>query len=286
MKILATTDLTDEQKQAIQQLLVKVHQLDESHRDPYLSNKFNNFLDMPCFFLTYEKDKLTGFTMIYADGTIDEPVEVYVNVLPEKRRQSIATNMLQHVQMTLDQFGYNQIEYVTEMSFLQKHPDFLTNLHLKVTHKEHQLRATKVLEVPTNPHLNVRELQQTDLKQVIQYQAQAFEVSIEESEKYISESYNDLQTLTYVLENHSGVIGYCAVDNGTEYYIFGLVIDDDYRNQGYGAFFVKQIMTILDRKQQKPFVLGVDDDNVAARHLYANTGFNEETEIDYLIESQ
>lgn len=45
-------------------------------------------------------------------------------------------------------------------------------------------------------------------------------------------------------------------------------------------------MSLLKQKQEKPFVLGVDDDNVAARHLYANTGFNEETEIDYLIEVQ
>lgn len=286
MNILATTKLTDEQKQAIQHLLNNVHQSDQSHRDPYLSNQFNNFPDMPCFFLNYEEDELTGFTMIYADGSIDEPVEVYINVLPNKRRQGIATNMLRYVKTTLNQFNYDHIEFVTETSFLQKNPDFLTNSHLKITHKEHQLRATKILRATSNSLLNVRKLQQKDIKQVIQSQAQAFEVTLEESEKYISESYKDPHTLNYILENKFGVIGYCAIDNGTEYYIFGLVVDCAYRNQGYGAFFIKQVMSLLKQKQEKPFVLGVDDDNVAARHLYANTGFNEETEIDYLIEVQ
>ena len=68
---------------------------------------------MPCFFLNYEEDELTGFTMIYADGSIDEPVEVYINVLPGKRRQSIATNMLPYVKTTLTEFNYDRIEYVT-----------------------------------------------------------------------------------------------------------------------------------------------------------------------------
>lgn len=281
MKILETTNLTDVQKQEIKQLLKKVHQEDQSYRDPYLSNQFNNFPEMPCFFLSYEEGVLIGFIMIYADGTVEEPVEVYINVLPAKRLQGIASSMLKHVHKTLKKFGYKDIEYVTEKNFLQKNPDFLNVTRLKLVHKEHQLRANEVPNVAQNQELIVKPLQEKDIKQVIPFEAKAFEVTSDESEKYISESYNDSHTLTYVLKHGSNLIGYCAIDNGTEYYIFDLVISQSYRTHGYGTFFVKKIMSVLDNKQHKPFVLGVDDDNLAARHLYANAGFIEETEIEY-----
>lgn len=281
MKILETTNLTDVQKQEIKQLLKKVHQEDQSYRDPYLSNQFNNFSEMPCFFLSYEEGVLIGFIMIYADGTVEEPVEVYINVLPAKRLQGIASSMLNHVHKTLKKFRYKDIEYVTEKNFLQKNPDFLNVTRLKLVHKEHQLRANEVPNVAQNQELVVRPLQEKDIKQVIPFEAKAFEVTSDESEKYISESYNDSHTLTYVLKHGSNLIGYCAIDNGTEYYIFDLVISQSYRTHGYGTFFVKKIMSVLDNKQHKPFVLGVDDDNLAARHLYANAGFIEETEIEY-----
>lgn len=285
MEILETTSLTDKQKQGIKQLLLKIHQEDQSHRDPYLSNQFNNFPEMPCFFLSYEKGVLIGFTMIYADGTTEEPVEIYINVLPAKRRQGIASSMLKRVHKTLNKFGYKNIEYVTEKIFLQKNPNFLNVNRLKLLHKEYQLRANEVPHVAQDQEFTVKPLQETDIKKIIPFEAKAFEVTPNESEKYISESYNDPNTLTYVLKHGYSLIGYCAIDNGIEYYIFDLVIDQRYRAHGYGTFFVKQIMSVLDNKQHKPFILGVDDDNLAARHLYANAGFIEETEIDYLIGS-
>lgn len=284
MIILQTTTLTEEQKFEVKQLLDKIQQVDESHRDPYLSNQFNKYPDMPCFFLRYENNILVGFAMIYADGATDEPVEIYMNILPEKRRTGIMTHMLLLIKSTLNQFGYKHIEYVTEANFLQKNLDFLGNLQLKIAHKEYQLRAQKPIKTPYIVDCIIRELQQEDIEQVSQFQAEAFEISIEESKKYISESYNDPDTLTYVLQKDADTIGYCAIDNNSEYYIFGLVIDYDYRNHGYGAYFIKQLMMILDHIEHKPFVLGVDDNNVAARSLYAKIGFIEETEIDYLVE--
>ncbi|GBG93556.1 acetyltransferase [Ligilactobacillus salitolerans] len=279
--------LTAKQQSEVIRLLTAIHQADQSFRDPYLSNQFNYFPDMPTFILAYEKSMLIGFTMLYADGEVNEPIDLYLNVLPKFRNQGIATLMLEHAQQILSSFGYHKIEYVSEKSFLQRNPNFLAKTALTIGESEYQMRCLAMprdtQKLKTDVDLNVRKMQASDADRLIALQSEAFAIPEDESKTYIDESFNDVSTLTFVLEYKSEVIGYCAIDNGQDYYFFGLVVDAKFRNHGYGTFFIKTIMQILELQQHKAFVLGVEKDNLAALHAYKNAGFYVETEIVYLV---
>lgn len=45
---------------------------------------------------------------------------------------------------------------------------------------------------------------------------------------------NGIQNFVLVMENQ--VVGYCAADVGTEYYFFGLCINEEFRAQGFTTF--------------------------------------------------
>ncbi|MDF7638713.1 hypothetical protein PT285_04785 [Lactobacillus sp. ESL0791] len=85
--ITATANLTNIQKTEVNELMEKIHQHDGTCKDPYLSNQYSYFPEMPIFISAYESGALVGFVMIYADEKPNEEVDLYVEVLPEKRRQ-------------------------------------------------------------------------------------------------------------------------------------------------------------------------------------------------------
>lgn len=290
MKLTETVSLTPQQKAAVMKLLVAAHQTDHTFRDPYLSNQFNHFPAMPTFLLVHENELLVGFTMLYADRTTDEPAELYLDVLPSSRRQGVAQLMLERASQILSSYGYHEFHYVSEVSFLRQNPDFLAKTHLKISESEYQMRAITVPQekpVPdANSNLVVREMKHTDIPALIALQSEAFSVPPAESKTYVEESFADSATLTFVLENQQQIIGYCAIDNGQDYYFFGLVIAKKHRGHGYGTFFVQTIMQLLNQQQSKDFVLGVDKDNPAAIHVYQKNGFEIETEIVLLEKEQ
>lgn len=287
MNIIEEISLSNQQKREITQLLSEIHQTDETFRDPYLSNQFNYFAKMPAFLLVYEQEWLIGFTMLYADGTVDEPAELYINVRPKYRKKGLATLMLHRARAILSSYGYQKITYVSEKKFLQKNPEFLQKNGLTVKESEYQMRALDISQKNSkelaNSTLVIREMQKEDIDALILLQIEAFATSKEESKKYVTESYKDPSTLTFVLEYEEQVIGYSAVDNGQEYYFFGLSIASAYQNHGYGTFLVQTMMEILWQQQTKNFVLGVEKENLPAIHVYQNAGFHIETEIVYLV---
>lgn len=290
MIILETTFLTAEQKKDIEAFLTIVQQNDHSFKKPYLSNQFNTFSDMPCFFLSYEENQLLGLATIYADGTTEDPVEISLYVLPEKRQQGLATAIFRRVDTTLKKFGYPHREYVTENFFWEKHPAFFKNHHLSPIRSEYQLRAQAPLftksTLHAKPRVSLRKMQQKDSDVVIRLQSEAFATPKSESTKYVTESYQDPAILAFVLEHENQVIGYCAVDTSADYYLFGLAVFSDYQKQGYGSFLVQAMMAELHAQQPKHFVLGVTADNLGALRVYQQAGFKIETEIIYLRKNE
>ncbi len=66
------------------------------------------------------------------------------------------------------------------------------------------------------------------------------------------------------------------------YYIFGLFIAEKYQNRGLGTYFIKWVMKILLESDPKAFVIGVDESNKIAHHLYLKVGFKDQTKVVYL----
>lgn len=285
MEIVKTTKLSQQQIDDVQQLLKTVHHNDQTYRSPYLSNQYNRFPEMPTFVLLYVDHVLSGFSMLYADGELDEIVELYLNVLPQSRRNGYGTILRHESEAILHQYGYQKFQYITEMNFLKSNPTFLEHVGLIAeTDHEYQMRwQHSQYDLANRTEVKLQRLQQKDIVSISAMNAAAFKMNVEEATRTITTAFHDDATECFVLKTLTDEnIGYCAVDNGTEYYLYNLFIKPDYRNQGYATYLVDLIVGELSKQRQKDFVIGVDQTNIPAVKAYTKAGFKIETEVVYL----
>lgn len=285
MEIVKTTKLSQQQIDDVQQLLKTVHHADQTYRSPYLSSQYNYLSEMPAFVLLYANHVLSGFSMLYADGELDEIVELYLNVLPQSRRNGYGTTLRLESEAILHQFGYQKFQYITEMNFLKSNPTFPEHVGLTAeTDHEYQMRwQHPQYDLANRAAVKFQRLQQADIENIGELNALAFEMNIEEATRAITTAFHDDGTVCFVLKTlNDEDIGYCAVDNGTEYYLYNLFIKHEYRNQGYATYLVDLIVRELSKQIQKDFVIGVDQTNIPAVKAYTKAGFKIETEVVYL----
>ena len=280
MIIVEKVNLNEKEQRQANELTEKVKKADKTYSDFYLSNQFNYFQDMPTFILAYDENKLVGLTMLYADEEPEEEVEVNLEVDPEFRRQGIATGMFEHAKRIMVQYGYHKWEFVTEKVFLEKNPSFLKNMSLKVVPEDsdYYMRTVEAVMIEKTDKLNqvlaVKPLTMSYVDQVAKAHSNAFGDAIATSTKYIKNSLLDKDTKSFILLKRNEVVGYCAVDQGeNEDYFFGLFIDKPFRGQGFGTFFIKKMMAILQKEGSRVFTLNVEISNKAAIHIYEKAGF-------------
>lgn len=280
MIIVEKVNLNEKEQRQANELTEKVKKADKTYSDFYLSNQFNYFQDMPTFILAYDENKLVGLTMLYADEEPEEEVEVNLEVDPEFRRQGIATGMFEHAKRIMVQYGYHKWEFVTEKVFLEKNPDFLKNCNLTVVKEDsdYYMRTAEPALIEKTDKLKqflvVKPLTINYVDQVAAAHSNAFGDAIATSTKYIKNSLLDKDTKSFILLKRNEVVGYCAVDQGeNEDYFFGLFIDKPFRGQGFGTFFIKKMMAILQKEGSRVFTLNVEISNKAAIHIYEKAGF-------------
>ena len=289
MIIVEKVNLNEKEQRQANELTERVQKADKTYSDFYLSNQFNYFQDMPTFILAYDGNKLVGLTMLYADEGPEEEVEVNLEVDPEFRRQGIATRMFEHAKRIMVQYGYHKWEFVTEKVFLEKNPSFLKNMSLKVVPEDsdYYMRTVEPVMIEKTDKLNqvlaVKPLTMSYVDQVAKAHSNAFGDAIATSTKYIKNSLLDKDTKSFILLKGNEVLGYCAVDHGeNEDYFFGLFIDKPFRGKGFGTFFIKKMMVILQKEGSKVFALNADVDNKEAIHIYEKAGFKILSETLYL----
>lgn len=278
--ITATPNLSSSQHQQADKLIQQVQAHDHTQRDPYLSNQFNVFSDMPAFFLASQQHELVGLLTLYADEDPSGVVDVTLNVLPKYRRQAVARQLWQAAKQTLRQYGYQQVEFMTEQIFLEQVPALLQEMQLTQDPvHEFQMIAPLHHVAQQEPCLQVHPLRAADIEALVPVYCEAFDTSPDEARRYLTVSYAARDKVTYVGEISGQLIGYCAIDTGSYNYLFGLFIASAYRQQGLGARFLDQVMAQV---ADKPLKLGVESDNPIARRLYQKLGFTDETQVWYV----
>lgn len=270
-----------------QKLIEKVHQFDQTYSDPYLSNTYNYFAQMPTFVLAYVGQELVGLVMLYADEKPNEMVDIYVLVDPDFRRQKIASKMIIAAKKILNKYGYTNFCFPCEKNFLNRNPYFLTKTRLNlIADTEYNMATTQPIKIKQTDQLNqvlkVVSLKKQDVKQVAQLYSKAFSESISVSVKYIVQSLANEQIKSFILLFHDEIVGYCTVDRGKVDYLFGLFIADNWQKQGFGSYFIKKIMALLQAQGSQKFVLDVDIDNNCAIQAYKNAGFKIRSKNIYL----
>ncbi|MBF6979279.1 GNAT family N-acetyltransferase [Aerococcaceae bacterium zg-BR22] len=291
MKIEQFNQLTPEQGCRIRALETRVHAQDGTHRQVYLSNQFNLDTTMPYVFLAVTDEQLIGFAVIYAD---DEAVaEISLLVHPDYRQRGVATALIAAVKSVCSQYQLSKLIFNTEKQFIQTNPEWIKKYYLDDESVNEYLmewdeEAAKKLDTLTPPLVQVSIATLDDCDAMAQGLAQAFDSTQAMEQRYVMESINDEQTLQYVIKNQQQqIVGVCAVDCRIQnvFYLFALCIFPSYQRKGYGFAAVQQIITDLQRIDSKAKIqLAVEVDNVAAIHLYEQSGFQYIAELVAIVE--
>ena len=105
-------------------------------------------------------------------------------------------------------------------------------------------------------------------------------------EKRLKELSNK-ETDTYVIEVNDKIIGevsvnYVSHDLETEtipdkrVYFQAYRVDKNYQGKGLGQQLIQYVLDDLERKGYTEFTIGVEEDNLKAKHIYSKFGFTEE----------
>ncbi|HFI0079798.1 TPA: GNAT family N-acetyltransferase [Streptococcus suis] len=280
--IIATNVLNPKQLSAAKTLISTVQSHDGTYRDPYLSNMLNFDPEMPAFFLAYQGEQLVGLLTVYAD---DEDVELAILVHPDYRRQGLARKLYANYQAETAKYPIASVTFQTERVFLDKHPDLATAWDLvEDTDTETWLGRERVpYQISQQAELVVSLAKPQHADDIARFQTQVFDSDYEVALRYAREAIADANSLLYLLEHNGAVIGSCTVDISTDdNYLYGLAIASDQQQKGYGTYLVKAVINDLITKNDKPFQIAVEDDNLIAKRLYENIGFTKQTQVIYL----
>ena len=283
--IQARNKLSQEELSEAKKLINCCQAYDGTYRDPYLSNMLNFNPDMPAFFLYYEKGELVGLLTVYAD---DQDVEVAILVHPNHRRQGIARALYRSFQKETASYPIESVTFQTERVFLERHPDFVNNWGL-VEDEETETwlgKDRRPYPLATVSNLDVLLADRSYQDQISQLKFQAFSEEHESKEvvdRYVAKALKDPESRLYILLKNGQVIGTCTVDlSSNTNYLYGLVIAELERGQGYGSYLAKSLVNKLIEQNDKEFQIAVEDSNVGAKRLYEKIGFVKQTQVVYL----
>ena len=283
--IRATNQLTEKERKAAKALIASCQAYDRTYREPYLSNMLNFDPNMPAFFLYYQKGELLGLLTVYADN---EDVELSILVHPNHRRQGIARALFKSFEEETLSYPIQSVTFQTERIFLDCHSNLASHWGLIEDEETETWLGRDRTPYALDSRSDVKALLAAPsyLEEIAQLHHQAFseaEESFEESCRYISEALKDTNSLLYILLKEGQVIGVCTVDlSGNSNYLYGLAVAEAYRGKGYGSYLAKSVVNQLIERNDKPFQIEVEDDNVGAKRLYEKIGFVKQTQVVYL----
>lgn len=283
--IRATNQLTEKERKAAKALIASCQAYDQTFREPYLSNMLNFDPNMPAFFLYYQEGELLGLLTVYAD---DEDVEVSILVDPSHRRQGVGRAMYRSFEKEMVAYPIRSVTFQTERVFLDRHPDLAS--HWGVVEDEETEtwlgRDKTPYALDSRSDVKVLLADPAYVEEIAQLHHQAFsdpEETLDVSRRYITEALKDSDGLLYILLTEDQVIGVCTVDlSGNSNYLYGLAVAEAYRGKGYGSYLAKSVVNQLIERNDKPFQIAVEDDNVGAKRLYEKIGFVKQTQVVYL----
>ena len=283
--IRATNQLTEKERKAAKALIASCQAYDQTYREPYLSNMLNFDPKMPAFFLYYQEGELLGLLTVYADN---EDVELSILVHPNHRRWGIARALFKSFEEETVSYPIQSVTFQTERVFLDRHPNLASHWAL-IEDEETETwlgRDRSPYALDSRSDVKVLLAAPSYLEEITQLHHQAFsdaDETLEESRRYIAEGLKDLDSLLYILLKEGQVIGVCTVDlSGNNNYLYGLAVAEAYRGKGYGSYLAKSVVNQLIERNDKPFQIAVEDDNVGAKRLYEKIGFVKQTQVVYL----
>lgn len=282
MEIQIYSQPSQEIKDQLFELVQSCHVTDGTYRLPYLDNAYNFDVDMPAFFLANLDHQTVGFLSVYADEPSKAEVSVYV--LPDYRRQGIASALLQEFFKIAEKYDLSQIEYISEVKFLAEHPTFAEKFDYDLKETEIWLeQAAGTFPEEKKEGVEVLLGRKDMVAEIAAFQSQIFEMPMDTALHYASQALESPDSLLYVLKKDSQIVASCSVDTSFgSNHLFALAVDQAFQGQGLGSHLVRSILNDLSGRNGQVCQIVVEAQNTGALRLYERLGFKRKSEAVYL----
>ncbi len=248
MHIINTNTLTSNQYHDCRSLIETCKQADNSRGISFLEPEMNLVKEFPCFFLLYDNGSLISFLSVFIPDEMQ--CEIYANTLPEQRNKGYFSKLLGLANEKLEEFNIKTIYLVNDPSSITG-TLALNKIGATLIDTDYLMRYNMDITPIPKGILNIK-----------------------------SEIDGNTENFESFLDNT--LIGHCYVEHSrATSVIFGFLIDEQFRNRGFGTETLLLILEKLLNDGCKKILLHVNGANEAAYNMYFNHGFIHEEKIEY-----
>jgi len=279
MEIIQTNTLKPHQIASIRNLQNICFEYEGLANEPLLSNVLNTVLTIPCFFLSYDDQRLVGFLASFFP-TRDE-VEINGFVHPTYRKKGIFSSLVAETKKLYEPLFFHQMLFQVESSS-ESGKAYVRNKFPHIDRSEYRLRLSKSRWLGKRPSTPSKGT-------LVEASGEYLELFIQTATSLLREEAGFAERMLgnperkgylYLYENKPvGVLQKCREDEQLTM-LYGVAIDEKYRGQGHGrAMLTLALDTFLVSCEY--LSLEVDSQNPIAFGLYRDLGFEIDFQVDY-----
>ena len=248
----------------------------------FLDPSMNFSPDIPCLLAAFEDELLVG-AMTFLSPSPDE-AELVALTLPAFRRRGVFRALLTTASQQAKAFAIPDFLLVCEPQSADG-AAMLGRFSLQLDHIEYALRYDRSLSpdrlaIPDG--LTLHRATHADLPDMTQISAESFSEEADRAAHFLSLALESETRTQYIarLNGEPVAIGALGFENG-EATLFGLGVRTSLQNRGIGRGLVALLLREAFAQGAKDILIGVDNTNARAHHLYLSCGFSAEAIYDY-----
>ncbi len=279
MQIISASDVTEEQKEQIKNL-VRLCAAYEPISDEVAFDHVLNFdQNIKCYFFLFIEEQLIAYLSMFIPTADVAEISAYTH--PEFRRKGYFSLLFKEAKNELENYEIDHVLFVHQPSGKDaKHVIEKYGADIERTEYLMELDTAQFSKLETE--LKLTKANEAYLNEMAAIYPAIFHDVNKDTESALKTILDTEHFDTYLLYSDDTIIGMCNVNRQEDkFYIFGLGILPEYRNQGYGKQMISLLLEELILIKNKRILLEVSSDNQSAFALYKNSGFIVQQQYDY-----
>ena len=279
MQIISANDVTEEQKEQINNLVRLCAAYEPINDEVAFDHVLNFDQNIKCYFFLYIEDQLIAYLSMFIPTADVAEISAYTH--PEFRRKGFFTLVLEEAKKELENYEIDHILFVHQPA--GKDAKYVIDTYGATIDRSEYLMEFEISQLPElETELKLTRANEAYLNEMTEIYTDIFHDLSMDTEAALKTILDTEHFDTYLLYLDEQIIGMCNVNRqGDRFYIFGLGILPKYRNQGYGKQMMSLLLEELILIKDKRILLEVSSDNINALALYKNSGFDIRQQYDY-----
>lgn len=279
MKTEKYTELSEKQKSEIKALQAECYAPEALENVAFLSNAINYDRTIPCFYLGYERDALVAFLTTFLPERGEAEIVAFTR--PDKRQDGRFAELLNEAKREL--LGHN----ITRIVFAVEPKSESGRATLSTLGATEWVRSEYRMELKgakrTDDSLRIVDLDKQNSDVFMKITCQSFGDE-KDGDSYLSALLSEGGRQGYIAYDGDRPVGtFCFEQKeGGDGFIYGVVITEPLRGQGYGRKMMNAAVAIGCEKTST-VRLDVDSFNPPAFELYKKIGFKIVFQVDYYL---